>query len=130
MKEMRFFRVSGITESDLQAAELQVKTAENSQFPVWFALWESWHKVVERKEPKSWVKASEERRLAYENDYDKRVKEELDSVDLPGDAKADAERTIGVNVQQDMDRKVFGSMTLNVLEKKGQRSLLDEPWKI
>ncbi|EGL4946247.1 E3 ubiquitin--protein ligase, partial [Salmonella enterica] len=49
--EMRFFDVSGVTVSDLQAAELQVKTAENSGFSKWILQWGPLHSVLERKVP-------------------------------------------------------------------------------
>ncbi|ELR7837358.1 E3 ubiquitin--protein ligase, partial [Salmonella enterica] len=49
--EMRFFGVSGVTVSDLQAAELQVKAAENSEFSEWILQWGPLHSVLERKEP-------------------------------------------------------------------------------
>ncbi|EDP8612881.1 E3 ubiquitin--protein ligase, partial [Salmonella enterica subsp. enterica serovar Livingstone] len=49
--EMRFFGVSGVTVSDLQAAELQVKAAEKSEFREWILQWGPLHGVLERKAP-------------------------------------------------------------------------------
>ncbi|EBR3788198.1 E3 ubiquitin--protein ligase, partial [Salmonella enterica] len=47
--EMRFFGVSGVTVTDLQAAELQVKAAEKSEFREWMLQWGPLHSVLERK---------------------------------------------------------------------------------
>ncbi|ECD0278490.1 hypothetical protein ET860_24070, partial [Salmonella enterica subsp. enterica serovar Newport] len=44
--EMRFFRISGVTVSDLQAAELQVKDAEKSEFREWILQWGPLHSVL------------------------------------------------------------------------------------
>ncbi|EFR3647673.1 E3 ubiquitin--protein ligase, partial [Salmonella enterica] len=49
--EMRFFGVSGVTVTDLQAAELQVKAAEKSEFREWILQWGPLHSVLERKAP-------------------------------------------------------------------------------
>ncbi|EDT3157313.1 type III secretion system effector E3 ubiquitin transferase SspH2, partial [Salmonella enterica subsp. houtenae] len=49
--EMRFFDVSGVTVTDLQAAELQVKAAEKSEFREWILQWGPLHSVLERKAP-------------------------------------------------------------------------------
>ncbi|EKA6374399.1 E3 ubiquitin--protein ligase, partial [Salmonella enterica] len=44
--EMRFFDVSGVTVTDLQAAELQVKAAEKSEFREWILQWGPLHSVL------------------------------------------------------------------------------------
>ncbi|ECA6498220.1 SPI-2 type III secretion system effector E3 ubiquitin transferase SspH2, partial [Salmonella enterica subsp. enterica serovar Java] len=49
--EMRFFDVSGVTVTDLQDAELQVKAAEKSEFREWILQWGPLHRVLERKAP-------------------------------------------------------------------------------
>ncbi|WP_366541126.1 NEL-type E3 ubiquitin ligase domain-containing protein, partial [Salmonella enterica] len=49
--EMRFFDVSGVTVTDLQDAELQVKAAEKSEFREWILQWGPLHGVLERKAP-------------------------------------------------------------------------------
>lgn len=49
--KMFHFDVSGVTEDDLQAAELQVKQAENNDFKSYFATWEPWQAVLTRHAP-------------------------------------------------------------------------------
>ncbi|ELI4024103.1 hypothetical protein Q7225_002598, partial [Staphylococcus pseudintermedius] len=51
---MQFFGASRITELDLKAAEIQVKSAENSQFREWILQWEPLHGVLKRRESKQW----------------------------------------------------------------------------
>ncbi len=47
--EMRFFDVSGVTVTDLQDAELQVKAAEKSEFREWILQWGPLHRSAKRR---------------------------------------------------------------------------------
>ncbi|EBX0280604.1 SPI-2 type III secretion system effector E3 ubiquitin transferase SspH2, partial [Salmonella enterica subsp. enterica serovar Bispebjerg] len=67
--EMRFFDVSGVTVTDLQDAELQVKAAEKSEFREWILQWGPLHRVLERKAPER-VNALREKQISdYEETY-------------------------------------------------------------
>ncbi|ECE2662757.1 E3 ubiquitin--protein ligase, partial [Salmonella enterica] len=67
--EMRFFDVSGVTVTDLQDAELQVKAAEKSEFREWILQWGPLHGVLERKAPER-VNALREKQISdYEETY-------------------------------------------------------------
>ncbi|EEC5203217.1 SPI-2 type III secretion system effector E3 ubiquitin transferase SspH2, partial [Salmonella enterica] len=61
--EMRFFDVSGVTVTDLQDAELQVKAAEKSEFREWILQWGPLHRVLERKAPER-VNALREKQIS------------------------------------------------------------------
>lgn len=91
--EMRFFGVSAITDSDLQAAETQVKTAENDQFREWILQWEPLRNVLERKAPEHWEALCEKKISDYSNIYEMLSDSELKPAGLLGDTEA--ERTIG-----------------------------------
>lgn len=100
--EMRFFGVSGVTESDLQSAEIQVKTAENSQFAEWILQWEPLRKVLERTEPTSWEALCEKKISDYENTYRILSDTELKPAGLLGNN--DAERIIGARAMESAER--------------------------
>ncbi|EBH8101375.1 E3 ubiquitin--protein ligase, partial [Salmonella enterica subsp. houtenae serovar O:11:g,z25:-] len=67
--EMRFFDVSGVTVTDLQAAELQVKAAEKSEFREWILQWGPLHSVLERKAPERVNTLREKQISDYEKAY-------------------------------------------------------------
>ncbi|EDQ0630359.1 type III secretion system effector E3 ubiquitin transferase SspH2, partial [Salmonella enterica] len=91
--EMRFFGVSGVTVTDLQAAELQVKAAEKSEFREWILQWGPLHSVLERKAPER-VNALREKQISdYEETYRMLSDTELKPSGLVGNT--DAERIIG-----------------------------------
>ncbi|EJS4730626.1 SPI-2 type III secretion system effector E3 ubiquitin transferase SspH2, partial [Salmonella enterica] len=91
--EMRFFDVSGVTVTDLQDAELQVKAAEKSEFREWILQWGPLHRVLERKAPER-VNALREKQISdYEETYRMLSDTELRPSGLVGNT--DAERTIG-----------------------------------
>nr|WP_269814443.1 SPI-2 type III secretion system effector E3 ubiquitin transferase SspH2 [Salmonella enterica] len=94
--EMRFFDVSGVTVTDLQDAELQVKAAEKSEFREWILQWGPLHRVLERKAPER-VNALREKQISdYEETYRMLSDTELRPSGLVGNT--DAERTIGASV--------------------------------
>ncbi|WP_139775225.1 NEL-type E3 ubiquitin ligase domain-containing protein, partial [Salmonella enterica] len=102
--EMRFFGVSGVTVSDLQAAELQVKAAEKSEFREWILQWGPLHGVLERKAPER-VNALREKQISdYEETYRMLSDTELRPFGLVGNT--DAERTIGARAM-DSAKKTF-----------------------
>lgn len=127
-KEMRFFGISGITESDLNAAELRVKTGENQQFPEWLALWSPWQKLVQRTEPTLWDQAYDKKMDIYESEYQNRINTELSANGLIDDV--DAERELGIKIMHDIDKAIFIPLTQDVLASKKQESLLNKKWNI
>ncbi|WP_035609939.1 NEL-type E3 ubiquitin ligase domain-containing protein, partial [Edwardsiella ictaluri] len=101
-EEMRFFGVSGITESDLQAAEIQVKTAENSQFREWILRWEPLHNVLKRTASDHWETLTDKKRQDYEREYQELYDTELEPAGLGGDLEA--ERTIGARAMASAEK--------------------------
>ncbi|MHC3239914.1 NEL-type E3 ubiquitin ligase domain-containing protein, partial [Salmonella enterica] len=96
--EMRFFDVSGVTVTDLQDAELQVKAAEKSEFREWILQWGPLHRVLERKAPER-VNALREKQISdYEETYRMLSDTELRPSGLVGNT--DAERTIGARAME------------------------------
>jgi len=100
--EMRFFGVSHITESDLQTAEIQVKTAENSQFREWILQWEPLRSVLKRTEPERWEALSEKKISDYDDTYQTLSDTELKPAGLVGDTEA--ERTIGARAMESAEK--------------------------
>lgn len=95
--EMRFFGISYITPSDLEAAEMQVKTAENSEFSEWILQWEPVRSMLKHKEPARWEALCEKKISDYDDTYQS-LKEGMVKNKLDGDI--DAERTIGTEAMK------------------------------
>ncbi|EJJ4223529.1 leucine-rich repeat domain-containing protein [Salmonella enterica] len=112
--EMRFFGVSGVTVTDLQAAELQVKAAEKSEFREWILQWGPLHSVLERKAPERFNTLREKQISDYEKAYRMLSDTELKPSGLVGNT--DAERIIGARAMESA-KKAF---------LDGLRPLVDE----
>ncbi|HCM1924211.1 TPA: SPI-1 type III secretion system effector E3 ubiquitin transferase SlrP [Salmonella enterica subsp. salamae serovar 39:c:e,n,x] len=127
-QEMRFYNVSGITESDLDEAEIRIKIAENSDFHKWFALWGPWHKVLERIAPEEWREMMDKRAECIETEeYQIRVNAELEALGIAGDP--DAERMTGIRIMEEINQTLFTESMENVLMKKGVSSLMSAYWR-
>ncbi len=124
--EMRFFDVSGVTVSDLQAAELQVKTAENSEFREWILQWGPLHSVLERKAPER-VNALREKQISdYEKAYRMLSDSELKPSGLVGNT--DAERTIGARAMESAKKEFLDGLRPLVDDMLG--SYLNARWRL
>ncbi|EGT9889893.1 type III secretion system effector E3 ubiquitin transferase SspH2, partial [Salmonella enterica] len=115
--EMRFFDVSGVTVTDLQAAELQVKAAEKSEFREWILQWGPLHSVLERKAPER-VNALREKQISdYEETYRMLSDTELKPSGLVGNT--DAERTIGARAMESAEKAFLDGLRPLVEEMLG-----------
>ncbi|EDT7403188.1 E3 ubiquitin--protein ligase, partial [Salmonella enterica subsp. enterica] len=115
--EMRFFRISGVTVADLQAAELQVKAAEKSEFREWILQWGPLHSVLERKAPER-VNALREKQISdYEETYRTLSDTELRPSGLVGNT--DAERTIGARAMESAKKTFLDGLRPLVEEMLG-----------
>ncbi|EAM1510332.1 E3 ubiquitin--protein ligase [Salmonella enterica] len=115
--EMRFFGVSGVTVSDLQAAELQVKAAEKSELREWILQWGPLHSVLERKAPER-VNALREKQISdYEETYRMLSDTELRPFGLAGNT--DAERTIGARAMESAKKTFLDGLRPLVEEMLG-----------
>ncbi|WP_414600211.1 NEL-type E3 ubiquitin ligase domain-containing protein [Edwardsiella ictaluri] len=99
---MRFLGVSGITPSDLQTAEIQVKAAENSQFREWILQWEPLHNVLKRTKPDHWETLTDKKIDDYGREYQALYDTELEPAGLLGDIEA--ERTIGARAMASAEK--------------------------
>ncbi|EIL5431982.1 SPI-2 type III secretion system effector E3 ubiquitin transferase SspH2 [Salmonella enterica subsp. enterica serovar Ridge] len=123
--EMRFFDVSGVTVTDLQDAELQVKAAEKSEFREWILQWGPLHSVLERKAPER-VNALREKQISdYEETYRMLSDTELRPSGLVGNT--DAERTIGVRAMESAKKTFLDGLRPLVEEMLG--SYLKVQWR-
>ncbi|QUW63631.1 SPI-2 type III secretion system effector E3 ubiquitin transferase SspH2 [Salmonella enterica subsp. enterica serovar Typhimurium] len=115
--EMRFFDVSGVTVTDLQDAELQVKAAEKSEFREWILQWGPLHSVLERKAPER-VNALREKQISdYEETYRMLSDTELRPFGLVGNT--DAERTIGARAMESAKKTFLDGLRPLVEEMLG-----------
>ncbi|EAS4921957.1 E3 ubiquitin--protein ligase [Salmonella enterica] len=115
--EMRFFGVSGVTVSDLQAAELQVKAAEKSELREWILQWGPLHSVLERKAPER-VNALREKQISdYGETYRMLSDTELRPFGLVGNT--DAERTIGARAMESAKKTFLDGLRPLVEEMLG-----------
>ncbi|EHN1868330.1 SPI-2 type III secretion system effector E3 ubiquitin transferase SspH2 [Salmonella enterica] len=123
--EMRFFDVSGVTVTDLQDAELQVKAAEKSEFREWILQWGPLHRVLERKAPER-VNALREKQISdYEETYRMLSDTELRPSGLVGNT--DAERTIGARAMESAKKTCLDGLRPLVEEMLG--SYLNVQWR-
>ncbi|EHX6162122.1 SPI-2 type III secretion system effector E3 ubiquitin transferase SspH2 [Salmonella enterica subsp. enterica serovar Canada] len=123
--EMRFFDVSGVTVTDLQDAERQVKAAEKSEFREWILQWGPLHRVLERKAPER-VNALREKQISdYEETYRMLSDTELRPSGLVGNT--DAERTIGARAMESAKKTFLDGLRPLVEEMLG--SYLKVQWR-
>ncbi|EJM4073607.1 SPI-2 type III secretion system effector E3 ubiquitin transferase SspH2 [Salmonella enterica] len=123
--EMRFFDVSGVTVTDLQDAELQVKAAEKSEFREWILQWGPLHRVLERKAPER-VNALREKQISdYEETYRMLSDTELRPSGLVGNT--DADRTIGARAMESAKKTFLDDLRPLVEEMLG--SYLNVQWR-
>ncbi|MEG3130063.1 NEL-type E3 ubiquitin ligase domain-containing protein [Pantoea cypripedii] len=128
-KEMRFYEHAGISEAELKAAALRVKTAENTEFAPWFALWEPWHSILQRNHPDLWAAADQQRRQHYPDDYEHRLNTRLQDISISANDE-DAKRNLGREVMQEIDREIFVPLTESSLEESQFRLLSTNTWTI
>ncbi|EBG6812697.1 SPI-2 type III secretion system effector E3 ubiquitin transferase SspH2 [Salmonella enterica subsp. enterica] len=123
--EMRFFDVSGVTVTDLQDAELQVKAAEKSEFREWILQWGPLHRVLERKVPERFNALREKQISDYEETYRMLSDTELRPSGLVGNT--DAERTIGARAMESAKKTFLDGLRPLVEEMLG--SYLNVQWR-
>ncbi|EAA7679404.1 E3 ubiquitin--protein ligase [Salmonella enterica subsp. houtenae serovar 48:z4,z32:-] len=124
--EMRFFDVSGVTVTDLQAAELQVKAAEKSEFREWILQWGPLHNVLERKAPERVNTLREKQISDYEKAYRMLSDSELKPSGLVGNT--DAERIIGARAMESAKKAFLDGLRPLVEEMLG--SYLQVQWRL
>lgn len=124
--EMIFRSMSNVSDDDLNAAAAQVKQAEGSGFTEWLSQWEPWQEALARIAPDETQAAADARHAALETTYPERLTAALRDVGLENDA--DAERTLGTRIMNELNAEIDIRTTRQVLEQHDSLSLLDNPW--
>ncbi|WP_308568034.1 NEL-type E3 ubiquitin ligase domain-containing protein [uncultured Providencia sp.] len=112
---MLFGRLSGVTQEDLTSAEQTVKNQLKIEFIPWFNCWGPWHAVMSRIASEPFEQAKEQLYEFIEKDYSEQVQNKL-SEDALNDIP-DAESLVGKIVLKEMEQKIFGRLTQEVLSK-------------
>jgi C-terminal novel E3 ligase, LRR-interacting len=125
-RTMAFFRVSGVTDDELQAAARRVLIEEDAQFVDFLSTgWQPWEAVVQRLDEAAYVDAQEQLIEALDGEFRERLERRLAEANLSGDA--DAERAAGAQVSAELANEIKGRLTRKVLANSGLESLLDPP---
>ncbi|CAB3799810.1 E3 ubiquitin-protein ligase ipaH3 [Pararobbsia alpina] len=126
VRDMRFFDVSGVTESDLAKAMTEVQTQENEQFGAWLACWSPWGSMLKRHDCEKYnavqnaLYREEELYLEGEvNDMHREVGLENDMDVRVGAGKAAMEA---------IERRLKIPLTMDFLANQGKTHLLDPVW--
>lgn len=125
-EEMRFFGVSHVTADDLAIAEIQIKSAENSEFSGWLSQWAPWHCLLKRIEP-GLYEAADTKKYDVTERITSRIDAELKTLGLQNDARAAADSGKEITAAiREIDRK----LTTEVLLNRKLASLLSWQWEI
>ncbi len=114
---MLFGGLSGVTPEDLNSAEQTVKNQLKLEFIPWFNCWGPWHAVMLRIASQAFEQAKEQLYEFIEKDYSGQVQNKL-SEDTLNDIP-DAESIVGKIILKEMEQKIFGRLTQEVLCKHG-----------
>ncbi|EEK5541222.1 E3 ubiquitin--protein ligase, partial [Salmonella enterica] len=112
--------------TDLQAAELQVKAAEKSEFRGWILQWGPLHSVLERKAPEHFNALREKQISDYEETYRMLSDTELKPSGLVGNT--DAERIIGARAMESAKKEFLDGLRPLVDDMLG--SYLNARWRL
>ncbi|WP_439402720.1 NEL-type E3 ubiquitin ligase domain-containing protein [Bradyrhizobium sp. DASA03068] len=121
--DMRFFEVSGVTDSDVDRAETSVREREAAEFADYLAMdWQPWDDVIRRIAPEEHAKAQDELIGAMGKEFDSRMEQQLADQGLTG-AEAglveDAKRVLGAAVSKEIAREIKGALRDKVLNEHG-----------
>lgn len=121
-QQMRFFQVSGVTEHDLQMAQLQVQHNEQQNFLPYLAEWSPWQAMLKRLAPENYQQAEEQRSELASTEFDIRLHQLLEQHNLENNEfnRAQYKDT----VLQDISRETFQQLTENFLQQRQLSHLL------
>ncbi|MCA1370285.1 E3 ubiquitin--protein ligase [Bradyrhizobium sp. BRP14] len=116
--DMRFLNISHVTEEDIARAASSVRELEARGFSEYVATrWQPWERVMRRIAPESHAAMQEQLIEATGEEFRSRLDEKLAEHGLTGDA--DAERVIGVEILNDIARRIKGETMEKVLGDRG-----------
>ncbi|MBB4380265.1 NEL-type E3 ubiquitin ligase domain-containing protein [Bradyrhizobium sp. SBR1B] len=121
--EMRFFEVSGVTDSDVDSAEISVRNREAAEFADYLAMdWQPWDDVVRRIAPEDHATTQERLIGAMGTEFESRLEQQLADQGLIGaeaDLIEDAKRTLGPAVRNEIAREIKGALRDKMLNEIG-----------
>lgn len=128
-QQMRFFQVSGVTEHDLQMAQLQVQKNEQQNFLSYLAEWSPWQAMLRRLAPEDYQQAEDQRSELASTEFDMRLHQLLEQQNLENN---EFNRTqYKDQVLQDISRETFQRLTEKFLQQQKLSHLLSKrtmPW--
>ncbi|MDA9476853.1 hypothetical protein XI03_20625 [Bradyrhizobium sp. CCBAU 65884] len=120
--DMRFFEVSGVTDSDVDRAETSVREREATEFADYLAVdWQPWDDVVRRIAPEDHARTQDQLIAAMGKEFDSRLEQQLADKDLSGveaDLVEDAKRELGAAVRKEIAREIKGALRDKVLNDR------------
>ncbi|UWU93703.1 NEL domain-containing protein [Bradyrhizobium sp. CB1015] len=122
---MRFFEVSGVTDADVDSAEITVRSKEAAEFADYLATdWQPWDDVVSRIALHAHAAMQDQLIDAMGEEFDNRLEQQLADRDLSGtdsDLVEDAKRELGAEVRKEIAREIKGALRDRVLNDHGLR---------
>ncbi len=120
--DMRYFGFANLLQTDLNAALDQVLDQEQRGFIDYLATeWQPWEAMLQRQAPQEYEQTQDHLIDAMGDEFSNRLKARLQEIGLQNDA--DAERTLGPQVQAEIAREIKGTLTRDFLHRNG---LLDQ----
>ncbi len=120
---MRYFDVSGVTDTDLDTAETSVRNKEAAEFADYLATdWQPWDDVVRRIAPEDHATMQDQLVDAMGDQFDRRLEQQLANKGLTGiesDLVEDARRELGAEVRKEIAREIKGALRDKVLNDHG-----------
>ncbi|CAB3796520.1 putative E3 ubiquitin-protein ligase ipaH7.8 [Pararobbsia alpina] len=126
VRDMRFFDVSGVTESDLAGAMTEVQTQENEQFSAWLACWSPWGSMLKRHDFEKYSAVQNALYREEELHLNGEVNDMLRAVGLENDM--DARVGAGKVAMEAIERRLKIPLTMDFLANQGKIHLLDPVW--
>lgn len=127
--DMRFFNVYGVTEQDLDYAEMQVRNAEDEEFAVSLSTSDAWKSVLARQNPEEYAEA--ENRLIDAFTDIEAIEKRVDDLRRENDVAPydeDSLKRLRKQVADGIAHEIIGPLTTKLLDEKGLAHLLDSPW--
>jgi hypothetical protein len=116
--DMAYFSMSRVTQPDLDRAQARVLAAERTELVNYLATqFEPWQSVLQRLAPEQHAQTQDELIEAMGDEFTHRLNARLQEMSLENNA--DAQRTLGPQVQAEITREINGRLTRNFLASRG-----------
>ena len=130
IREMSFFMLSELQQTDLNRAEESVKRRENTEFTTWLADWAPWQQTMRRIAPEQAAQTERAIQAELALQFESRVDERMQSMQLSSDSKAysDARIAYAAILFKDIKTKHWEHATQAYFEKNKLAHLLKPMW--